>query len=286
MNPISSQLEVSLPLVHDWVFYPPGATFGPRRMPDWEFVFVDEGDAWYQSDQRESPAPVGSLVLCRPDTTDFFRWDAHKRTRHGYFHFQIERLPHDWPPSSTWPLVCATPEDGLMRALFGHIMAWNGAGNPLQCRLSIALLLTMFLSGDVKSNHAPPLPWPDAVERVWNYLHRRLDEDGQAKITLTELASIGRISEEHLCRAFKNATGHAPMETLRLARLDRAAALLARSNYGIAEIARLSGFADPFHFSRAFKTAYGQSPRALRRALEAGETPPLPTLLQRQTPKS
>lgn len=278
-------LEVSLPLSHDWVTYPPGATFGPRTMTEWEFVFIDEGDALYRSEALEVPAPAGSLVLCRPDTVDFFRWDAHRRTRHGYFHFQIERIPADWPSTSDWPLVRAAPENGLLCNLFGHVMAWNEAENPFRCQLSMALLLALFVGGEVKSSHAPPLPWPDAVERAWDYLHRRLDENGQARITLGELSAVARVSEEHLCRVFKTTTGRSPMETLRLARLDRAATLLSRSNYSIGEVARLSGFPDPFHFSRAFKAAYGQSPRALRRALEHGATPPVPTLLQRTPPK-
>jgi transcriptional regulator GlxA family with amidase domain len=65
---------------------------------------------------------------------------------------------------------------------------------------------------------------------------------------------------------------------VRLARLDRAATLLARSNYSVAEIARMCGFGDAFHFSRRFKAAYGQSPLQMRRALQNGATPPLSPL--------
>jgi hypothetical protein len=50
--------------------YPPGATYGPRRLLDWEFVWLLEGNATYLRAARgietESPAPQGTLVLCRP----------------------------------------------------------------------------------------------------------------------------------------------------------------------------------------------------------------------------
>ena len=74
--------------------------------------------------------------------------------------------------------------------------------------------------------------------------------------------------------------GRSPAETVRLARLDRAAILLARSNYTVGEVAALYGFASPFHFSRAFKDAYGLPPTEVRRRILAGETPPLPRLLR------
>ena len=70
------------------------------------------------------------------------------------------------------------------------------------------------------------------------------------------------------------------METVRLARLDRAATLLARSNYSIGEIAAMCGFASPFHFSRRFKESYGEPPRALRDRVRAGAVSPEPRLLR------
>jgi transcriptional regulator GlxA family with amidase domain len=86
---------------------------------------------------------------------------------------------------------------------------------------------------------------------------------------------------------FNSATGRSPVETVRLARLDRAALLLARSNYSVKEIADFCGFSNPCHFSRRFKDAYGQSPTDLRRDIQAGATLPAPRLLRlksRRTP--
>ncbi len=64
------------------------------------------------------------------------------------------------------------------------------------------------------------------------------------------------------------------MQAWRLARLDRALILLARSNFSVGEVARLCGFASAFHFSRCFSETFGQSPRALRRALKNGAALP------------
>ena len=47
--------------------------------------------------------------------------------------------------------------------------------------------------------------------------------------------------------------------------LDRAATLLVRSNYSVAEIAQMCGFSDMFHFSRRFHAHFGVPPSDYRR---------------------
>jgi AraC-like DNA-binding protein len=111
-----------------------------------------------------------------------------------------------------------------------------------------------------------------------------LDTDPAARISLTELAQVAGVNPEYLCRLLKASTGRSPIETVRLARLDRAALLLARSNYSVSEIATLCGYSSPFHFSQRFKAAFGQSPRDLRRSLEAGTTPPASRLVRTSEP--
>jgi transcriptional regulator GlxA family with amidase domain len=49
-----------------------------------------------------------------------------------------------------------------------------------------------------------------------------------------------------------------------LVRLSRAAEALVRSTATIAEIAHLTGFANPYHFSRRFRLTYGVAPGGYR----------------------
>jgi AraC family transcriptional regulator len=265
--------------------YPPGATFGPREMRDYEFVWVTEGESEYRWGDVVVPAPPGSIVLCRPGARDAFRWDPHHRTRHAYFHFNIEQRPATWPAEETWPLARVMPEGDILRPLFRHLLTWRhapGGGDPLLRELTVAQMLTAYVLGHLAANEvAPHDALPDAVERALAFIHAALEDDAARAVTLDDLADAAACTREHLCRVFKIATGRSPAETVRLARLDRAAVLLARSNYSVGQIARLCGFASQFHFARRFKESFGRTPREVRTAVARGAVPPLPRLLRR-----
>ena len=275
---MDAELAVGLPSAYGVATYPPGATFGPRVLRDFEFVWMIGGDAEYCWGGTVTAAPAGSILLCRPGATDFFRWDRQNRTRHGYFHFPVTAIPDDWPPQGEWPLVRVPPGEDILRPLFRHLLTWREHGDARQCRLTVAHLLSAFVSGEIAAGSVGREVWPDAVERAYGFLYRALEEDPARPLSLAQLADAASVTPEYLCRLFKASVGHSPVETVRLARLDYAAGLLARSNYSVSEISGLCGFANPYHFSRVFKSAYGRTPTEVRRAARDGAQPPSPRL--------
>jgi len=281
-RPLAMMLDLdgSAPRALGVAVYPPGASFGPRALRDFEFVWMLEGDARYERDGVVTDAPQGALVLCRPGVTDGFVWDVHRRTRHAFFHFAVHRTPPHWPAPDLWPLVRLPQGEDILRPLFRHLLSEGGMGNPEQARLTVALGLMAFVGGSLAAGDLARAPWPDAVESAWTFLHAQLEAHPEQEITLGDMAGAACVTPAHLCRIFKAATGHSPAETVRLARLDRAVTLLCRSNYSVGEVAMLCGFASPFHFSRRFKAAFGQTPLEVRHAVQSGNSLPLPRSLQ------
>lgn len=275
-------LEFTLPVAHGLATYPAGASFGPRVMRDFEFVWIIEGDAEYRWGETSVACPEGSVVLCRPGMTDFFRWDPHRRTRHGYYHFDIKHIPSRWPAMNDWPLVRREQEgqESILHPMFRHLLTWIGRGSEDVCRLTIAHMLAAFISGEIATDAVPPDAMPAAVERAQRLIGDRLEQDPSAVISLHDLAHIALVTPEHLCRLFKASTGRSPVEMVRLARLDRAVVLVARSNYSLKEIAEMCGYSSAFHLSRRIKEEFGQSPRTIRQRIEAGHPPPLTRLLK------
>ncbi len=278
MSPLS--IRLSSASSYGIATYPPGATFGPRRLEDWEFVLLLQGDAVYTRDGVDHPAPEGALVLCQPQTTDFFRWDPDHATRHAFFHFHLSGQPDaSLGDPAGWPVVRPSSADDIVKPMFLHLLTWAGRGDPALSELSMLHLLRAFVLGQTSAADLPDPALPAAVDRALRYIQASLADDPSVPLTLGELSRRARVTPEHLCRLFMTSTGRSPLATVRLARLDHAATLLARSNFAIGEIAELCGFASPYHFSRVFREAFKLSPREVRRRIRSGQTPPISRLL-------
>jgi AraC family L-rhamnose operon transcriptional activator RhaR len=96
-----------------------------------------------------------------------------------------------------------------------------------------------------------------AVRYVHDNLHRRLP--------VGEIAAHMGLSARHLSRLFARFTGTSPADYVERARLDRARALLLRSDSPIKAVAETVGYASVHHFTRAFARRFGCPPGAFRR---------------------
>lgn len=68
----------------------------------------------------------------------------------------------------------------------------------------------------------------------------------------------------YLARAYRYAVGEGMHETVRRARVQRAAGLLRHSDMPLAEIALTAGFCDQSHMNRCFRSVLGRGPLAVR----------------------
>jgi AraC family transcriptional regulator len=94
-------------------------------------------------------------------------------------------------------------------------------------------------------------------------------EDEAAIPTLSELARIAGVSERHLTRAFRAATGRTVHEYMEESRFRRATELLGHSDLLLKDIAFRLGFGHPCSFSTAFRKFAGETPRAYRERMFA-----------------
>ena len=242
--------------------YPAGATFGPRVCPSYELVWLLSGSArwvWHDGRRSLSLAP-GVLLLARPGMVDEYRWDERRSTRHGYVHFSVTPEPDD-PP-----LLRPMNEPGPLPALLRYLLWLAEEPGPAWAERAadvVGLILRAFVDGPLPDAVAPPEPPAlaaalDHVRRQWALAMR--------SIRLDELAAAAGTSRAHLARLFRREYGVGPVTALELVRLARAESLLVRSNLTVTRIAHDCGFADPLHFSRRFRAAYGVAPRTYRRS--------------------
>lgn len=81
---------------------------------------------------------------------------------------------------------------------------------------------------------------------------------------VSELVRSSGLSHRHCIAVFRQATGLAPAEWLRLQRFSHALDLACDASLGWAEIAAASGFTDQAHLSNTFRAAAGLTPSAWR----------------------
>jgi AraC family transcriptional regulator len=106
---------------------------------------------------------------------------------------------------------------------------------------------------------APGAP-PAWLRRARELLHDRLT----APPGLAELAREAGVHRAHLARAFRDHYGLTPGDYVRVARAERARALIVRTRAPLSRVALEVGFADQSHMTRALRRAYGASPGLLR----------------------
>jgi AraC-like DNA-binding protein len=101
------------------------------------------------------------------------------------------------------------------------------------------------------------------LKRVCDYIETHLDD----RLTLTDLAVVASLSPYHFSRSFKKAVGVGPQRYVMHRRVERAKALIRRTNQPLALIARAVGFSDQSHLTSVFRREIGITPGHFRNAL-------------------
>ena len=97
----------------------------------------------------------------------------------------------------------------------------------------------------------------DFVERFKSLIEEKMGDSG---LNVEDLGKDMGLSRVQLYRKIKSLTNYSPNELLRIARLKKAASLLASSDMTVAEIGYEVGFSSPSYFTKCYKEQFGESP--------------------------
>lgn len=123
-----------------------------------------------------------------------------------------------------------------------------------------------FLDGLVRS--AVPYRTSAAGKLHGYYVDAALEfiaERYRTNIGVEDIARHIGLNRSYFGKVFKESMGVSPQQFLIGYRMEKAADLLKLSALSVAEVGRSVGYPNQLHFSRAFKSAHGVSPRAWRR---------------------
>lgn len=197
-------------------------------------------------------------------TTDFIHRDGpdgFMSARWIHFRYSLYGLV-DFLSLFETPLLL--PEN-VSSALFRTIEQMNRQPNPSPVNLARHhILAAQALDGILSVSKRNDKAWRQIEKsRLRPVLHYIRENLGQP-LTVDQLARFASLSPSRFHAQFNADFGCSPMRYVKQQRLEKAARLLAGANSKLAEIADLTGFADAFHLSHAFKSRYGVAPRVYR----------------------
>jgi len=97
-----------------------------------------------------------------------------------------------------------------------------------------------------------------------------IDAEAERLGSLDEIARATGVEASSVCRWFRRYQGSSPYQYLLRRKMNLAAEYLVEHGGLVKEVAQRVGFADPYHFSRAFKAVHGVAPRALLQYRQTG----------------
>ena len=141
----------------------------------------------------------------------------------------------------------------------------SGTLAPRICAVLFELLLLKIEDASTLAPHASE-PAREAFLRCKALIDAQAERLG----TLEEIATAAGVEASSVCRWFRRYQGTSPYQYLLRRKMNIAAEHLVENGGLVKEAAQRVGFADPYHFSRAFKSVHGVAPRSLLRYRDAG----------------
>lgn len=114
-------------------------------------------------------------------------------------------------------------------------------------------------------------PVTDVDKGFMEKLHRLIDDRlSDPNLSVEDLGGEIGLSRVQLYRKTKALCGYSPNELLRIARLKRAASLLASTDKTVAEITYEVGFSSPSYFTKCYKEYFGENPTDFLKRKDGG----------------
>jgi AraC-like DNA-binding protein len=231
--------------------------------------FVAAGRGTLTLEGRDHTLVPGSIFSYGPGVPHGIRTDPRNRLRKYYVDFvggdaaarmQAARIA----PGS----VLRVPQPHEIGEVFDLLQQCglaHSSHTPALCGQLLGVLFTKIAERGLRADDVDPKAF-ETYERFRLFLSgecRRLS-------SVAEAARVFGISPAYACRLFRRFDATSPYQYLLRERMNLAADLLSRRETGgerllVKQVAAHLGFADQYHFSRAFKRVFGISPARFQR---------------------
>jgi len=234
---------------------------GRRVLEEFQVVFIESGSGRFESSSIPScVVEAGTALLIFPGEWHRYQPSAATGWQESWVGFKgadATRVMHQFfHPQKA---VLKTERSDELTELFNRLLHWTDqdSSGSEQIASSHILLLLAFLKAEQEEVQMPDHSDASLVRRAKIVMLGQLDQ----RTDLENLARDLGCSYSRFRFAFKEQTGLAPREFENRIKLNRSRDLLLHNRLSVTETAEALGYSSVYYFSRAFKGAFGQSPK-------------------------
>jgi AraC-like DNA-binding protein len=236
------------------------------NFPYYAIEFVAHGRGAVTLRQKTYPLIAGTLFAYGPGIHHDIVPDRSETTIKYFVNFagrEAARLlrRHGLPPGTA--LQTRAPNDIL--ALFDDLIHNGLRRTPFTARIATLILRHLLLK--VEETAAPPGSIDPQAFATYMRCKQYIEERWAELATIEQAAQACDLDVAYVCRLFRRFDHQSPYQYLMSLRMSDAVDRLRMSGTTVKRVAEDMGFADQFHFSRAFKRVFGLSPGQFRRSL-------------------
>ncbi len=240
-----------------------------RDFPFYVLEYVVSGHGTVKLDGRSHALGPGMVFACAPTTRCEIHADPRDPMVKYFLAFAGAGVPARFRRCGVSP--------GRARQLAAHaevtsvledLVREGQRSGGLAGRICTALFELLLLKIEDTATLAPHASEP--AREAFLRCKALIDAQAEKLGTLEEIARAAGVEASSVCRWFRRYQGTSPYQYLLRRKMNLAAEHLVENGGLVKEAAELVGFADPYHFSRAFKSVHGVAPRDLLRYRRAG----------------
>lgn len=224
---------------------------------------VVEGSGHVLLDGIKFPLNSGSVFAYRKDTACEIHTDPVHRLVKYFVCLSGREAPARLTRAGVAPArAVQLPTHVEIQSIFAQLIREGQARTRFSveiCDLLLQLLLLKIRETLIRRPGRPPAGYEKFAR-----LKQLIDAQAGQLGSLQDIAGQCAVTPAAACKLFRQHLGLSPFRYLMRRKMEIAAEHLVQDDALVKEIAARVGFADPYHFSRRFKLAYGVSPAALR----------------------
>jgi len=223
-----------------------------------KFYYVTDGEFLLTVKNKDYIVKKGQLAMIPANTKHSYKLTEKGKMQKYWCHFEASVGMANLFDIINTDLIVDIGIDKSFIALFKKMYIAAESNTPASCITEKAMLMLIISGYLEKCKSITPRKAHSATELtpVIQYMKDHVNQS----ININELSEIVHLHPNYFIRLFKQYFGAPPLKYFNMMKIDEAKKLLQKGNLSIETVAKETGFADVYSFSKFFKNNVGISP--------------------------